>query len=337
MKSGLKPFSTILKTILIILAVVGALTIALIIVFINSLGSVGSSTGAGGAYNGPGHDYIAKISVIGEISDVDYSYYSSDVIYHHDWTIQTIDTLIEDNRNKAIYLYIDTPGGTVYESDALYLKLMEYKDKTDRPIYVYMGSMAASGGYYVAAAADYIYANRNTWTGSIGVTLGTLFDVTGFLDKHGIKTETITSGKNKAMGGYYDPMTPEQKKIFQGLVDDAYDQFVGIVAEGRNMDDDKVRQIADGRLYTAKQAMSNGLIDEILGEEEAEAAIIERVGGKVEIDDVYFTPSTNFLSTLGIKNNTDGLSASGDVAAVLDLMDRQAEAGMPVPMYIFGR
>ena len=354
MRSERRPFNTILKAILIVLAIVGALAITLIVVFANILGSAGGAPGnlssaGGGAYNGPSYDYIAKISVVGEISDAYYPSYSSDAIYHHDWTIATIDTLIKDNNNKAIYLYLDTPGGTVYESDALYLKLMEYKEKTERPVYVYMGTMAASGGYYVAAAADYIYANRNTWTGSIGVTLSTMFDVTGFLDEHGIKAETITAGKNKAMGSNYDPMTHEQREIFQGLVDDAYDQFVGIVATGRNMEEKKVREIADGRLYTASQALSNGLIDEIMGEKEAEDAVVEKIGGKVRIDNAYYKPATNLLSSLGVVFNQGGSSMTeksnslnseippGDVAAVLDLIERQTESGGPEPMYLFNR
>jgi protease-4 len=123
--------------------------------------------------------------------------------------------------------------------------------------------MAASGGYYISAAAERICANRNTWTGSIGVTMGTMVDLSAFLDNYGVKTETITSGRNKAMGGYFDPMTDEQRAIFQGLVDEAYDQFTDIVAEERGLDAAYVRELADGRIYTAAQALENGLIDNI--------------------------------------------------------------------------
>ncbi|MCL1896921.1 MAG: signal peptide peptidase SppA, partial [Clostridiales bacterium] len=198
------------------------------------------------AYSGPSGSYIAKVKVAGEIGGAANRYYSSDIAYHHSWTLETIDTLIADDNNKGIYLWINTPGGGVYESDELYLKLMEYKEKTGRPIYVYMEKMATSGGYYVAAAADEIYANRNTWTGSIGVTMGTFFDVSEFLEEHGVHTETITAGSNKAMGGYFDPLTDEQLGIFQGLVDDAYDRFVGIIAAGRDIPESDVRKLADG-------------------------------------------------------------------------------------------
>ena len=113
------------------------------------------------------------------------------------------------------------------------MKLKEYKEKTKRPVYAYMGSMAASGGYYISAPADMIFANRNCWTGSIGVTIGTLYDLSGFLERHGIKAVTIASGRNKSMGSIVDPLTDEQRRIFQSLVDEAYDQFVNIVAEER--------------------------------------------------------------------------------------------------------
>jgi protease-4 len=121
--------------------------------------------------------------------------------------------------------------------------------------------MAASGGYYIATPADKIYANRNCWTGSIGVTVGTFIDISGFLENYGIKTTTIDSGKNKSMGSYFDPLTTEQQVIFQAMVDEAYDQFADIVAYERGIDIAKVKEIADGRIYTAKQAADLGLVD----------------------------------------------------------------------------
>ena len=171
--------------------------------------------------------------------------------------------MINDSDNKGMILYVDTPGGSVFASDELHLKIKEYQDQTGRPVYSSMQSMAASGGYYISASCDKIIANRNCWTGSIGVTMGTIYDVTGLLDKAGIKTQTITSGRNKAMGSSTEKMTAEQREILQSLIDEAYDQFVGIVAEGRDMKDSEVRKIADGRIYTAKQAQKLGLVDEV--------------------------------------------------------------------------
>ncbi len=204
-----------------------------------------------------GHDYIGVLDIVGSISED-----GSDT-YNHVYILNAIEAMEKDSQNKGIILYLDTPGGTVFASDEVYLKLKEYQEKTERPVYASMQSMAASGGYYISANADKIFANRNTWTGSIGVTLGTIYDVSELLDALGIKTNTITSGENKAMGSSVEEMTKEQREIYQSLVDEAYEQFVGIVAEGRDMSVKDVKKIADGRVYTAKQAKDNGLVDEI--------------------------------------------------------------------------
>ena len=212
-----------------------------------------------------GHDYIGTIYIEGTISE------DADGTYNHQYLLNAIDAMIADDENKGMILYVDTPGGSVFASDELYFKIKEYQEKTERPVYASMQSMAASGGYYISAPCDKIIANRNCWTGSIGVTLGTMYDISELLDNLGIKTNTITSGANKAMGSNVEPMTSEQRAIFQSMVDEAYEQFVGIVAEGRDMKISKVRKLADGRIYTAKQALDNGLIDQIGTFEEAAA------------------------------------------------------------------
>lgn len=212
-----------------------------------------------------GHDYIGILYVQDTIDE-----YSSG-LYNHQYILNAIEAMIEDEENKGIVLYVDTPGGSVFASDELYLKIKEYQTKTQRPVYASMQGTAASGGYYISAPCDKIFANRNCWTGSIGVTMGTFIDVSGLLEKLGVKTETITSGDNKAMGSNTEPMTKEQRAIFQGLIDEAYDQFVSIVAEGRNMSVENVKKLADGRIYTAKQAEANGLIDKVGTFEEAVA------------------------------------------------------------------
>lgn len=220
--------------------------------------------------------YIGQLSVEGTISEEDSSSLLSSSTYHHQWLLNRIDDMMADKENKGIILFVNTPGGSVYASDELYLKIKEYQQKTGRPVYSYMASEAASGGYYISSPCDRIVANRNCWTGSIGVTIGTLYDVTGLLKKLGVKTVTITSGKNKAMGSSAVKMTKQQKRIFQGLVDEAYEQFVGVVADGRNMSTAKVKKLADGRVYTAKQAKANGLIDQIATYDEAVADMQSR-------------------------------------------------------------
>ena len=226
----------------------------------------------------PTEDFVGVINVVGEIgpsSDDIWSY--ADGTYDHDLYMDYIDQMMQADNNKGIILYIDTPGGTVYESDELYLKLMEYKKETGRPIWAYFASQACSGGYYIAMAADYIYANRNCWTGSIGVVIS-MVNCEGLYEKLGIEEINIVSGPNKAMGAAGTEMTQEQYDIMQSLVDEAYDQFVGIVSKGRAMSEERTRELADGRIYSAQQAKEADLIDVIGSFEEEQKAFIEKEG-----------------------------------------------------------
>ncbi|MDR2163663.1 MAG: signal peptide peptidase SppA [Clostridiales Family XIII bacterium] len=303
-------------------------SVAVIAVIASLLLATGCGSEPGTANDAPpDKDFVARISVVGEISGESDRYTSSDDSYHHDWTKKTIDNLVKNERNKGLLIYVDSPGGAVYESDELYLKIMEYKEKTGRPVYVYMGPMAASGGYYISAGADKIYANRNTWTGSIGVISGTYFDVSGFLAKHGIKATDVTSGRNKGMGGYFEPMTDEQRAIIQSIVDESYGQFVSIVADGRGMDVEIVKQVADGRIYTAKQAKGAGLIDDVLTEVEAIEAVKAEMGDSgIAVSDIRFVPADDIFGLGGADpfsifgfGKAGGRDDGGDISRVLDL------------------
>ena len=214
--------------------------------------------------------YIAALYIEGQISE-------ENVDYSQKWLLSTIRTLKNDKNNEAIALFINSPGGAVYQADEAYLALQDYKT-TGKPIYVYQGPMAASGGYYISCAADQIYANRNTLTGCIGVISGTTFDMSEFLNNLGIKAETIHSGKNKNMMNFNEPFTDEQKDIMQSISDECYKQFVSIVANSRKMTYNQVAALSDGRLYTAKQALENGLIDRIDSWEN----MIEHLSEKIE-------------------------------------------------------
>lgn len=215
----------------------------------------------GGSYqfNPPSEDYIAIVRVEGTIQEQGgSSALEASSGYQHDSTMNYIDELMDDSNNKGILLYVDSPGGTVYESEELYQKLKEYKETTKRPIWDYMAHYAASGGYMVSMASDKIYANSNTTTGSIGVIMSG-YDMSGLYKKLGIRYVSITSGKNKDSSKFTD----EQIAIYQDQINEAYEKFVNIVADGRDMSVEDVKKLADGRTYTAKQAKNNGLIDEI--------------------------------------------------------------------------
>ncbi|MBR1742152.1 MAG: signal peptide peptidase SppA [Lachnospiraceae bacterium] len=239
----------------------------------------------------PDEEFIGVLNIVGEIgASGGSSYFRSGSAYNHELYMKYVDEMEKSDLNKGIFLYVNSPGGSVYESDELYQKLMEYKEVTKRPIWAYFASQACSGGYYISMAADEIQANRNTWTGSIGVIIS-LTNVKGLYDKLGIKEIDITSGKNKAMGSMGLDLTEEQEGILQSLVDEAYDQFVGIVAEGRNMSESEVRTLADGRIYSGNQAVQNGLVDAIANVEDTKAAFIEKL--ECDKDILFYEPEND--------------------------------------------
>lgn len=269
----------------------------------------------------PEAPYVGTIYVEGTIGPGTSDYFGIPTGYQHEWTLKQIDKLISDKNNKGLILYVNSPGGGVYESDELYLKVKEYQQTTKRPVYAYFGSMAASGGYYVSASADKIVANRNCWTGSIGVTIGTLFDFSQLLENYGVKSETITSGPNKAMGSNYDELTPEQLAIFQSLIDEAYAQFTGIVAEEREMDIETVKKIADGRIYTAKQALENGLVDKIASFDDVKADMASEYGLEdCEVVDLKYTDNS-FLGTLFGKLNIKSIKQTSDLDVLMKIVE----------------
>ena len=269
----------------------------------------------------PEAPYVGTIYVEGTIGPGSSDYFGIPTGYQHEWTLEQIDELISDENNKGLILYVNSPGGGVYESDELYLKVKEYQKITKRPVYAYFGSMAASGGYYISASADKIIANRNCWTGSIGVTIGTLFDFSQLLENYGVKSQTITSGPNKAMGSNYDELTPEQLAIFQSLIDEAYAQFTGIVAEEREMDIEIVKKIADGRIYTAKQALENGLVDKIASFEDAKADMTSQYGlENAEIIDLEYTDNS-FFGTLFGKLDIKSIKQTSDLNVLMKIVE----------------
>lgn len=284
----------IIRNIAIILAIVIFCAFAL------SMCSGGDNSDIGIAGVDPGNSpYIATLYVEGTIQNGNEDVFGTATGYQHKWTLEAIDDLMYDENNYGLIIFVDSPGGGVYESDELYFKIKEYQEYTGNPVYSVMGATAASGGYYISAPCDRIFANRNTWTGSIGVTIGTLVDVSGLLEQYGVRTETITSGEHKAMGSSYQKMTDEEKAIWQSLVDEAYAQFAGIVAEGRDLDLEYVYEIADGRILSAYQAIELGLVDEIGGIKDAYDAMLEELDYyEPELIDIRYPQDHITFSTL---------------------------------------
>ena len=163
---------------------------------------------------------------------------------------------------KAVILRLDTPGGEVTASDIVYHEVLRFKERTGRPVIGLMMSVAASGGYYIASACDAIIAHPSSLTGSIGV-ISIFPSVEALMAKIGVKVDVIKSGPSKDSGSPFRDMTEEEKKIFQGIIDEYYEGFLAVVAKGRRgkVADADLRRIADGRIYTAPQALKLGLID----------------------------------------------------------------------------
>ncbi len=204
-------------------------------------------------------DRIKVINLSGMIMDSD----EKSVFSITDTTSSTIKKLrkaAENPKIKAVLIRINSPGGTVATSQELNQAVTKLKEK--KPVFTSMGDICASGGYYVACATDKIYANPGTLTGSIGVILNGM-NFKGLADKLGVQPQVVKSGLFKDIASPYRAMTDDERKILQGLIDDSYDQFVNAVATGRKMKVDDVKKIADGRIYSGRQAKKNGLVDEL--------------------------------------------------------------------------
>ncbi len=183
--------------------------------------------------------------------------------------LNEIEAARQDENVIAILVVVDSPGGGVTASDVIYNALLRFRESNaKRKVVVLMRDVAASGGYYISAAADKIVAHRTTITGSIGVLISSA-NFKGLGDKLGVKDVTIKSGKNKDILNPLRDVTVEETNLLQQVVNDMYERFVSIVARGRAIEMAKVRKLADGRIYTAPQALELQLIDQIGYEEDA--------------------------------------------------------------------
>ncbi len=318
----------------------GAFLIAAAVFIVTGVASVAINTWSANATSGsedmldellgstvvetPLEDYIAVIEVEGTITgEPATSMWGEATGYDHPTTISYINQLMEDEQNQGILLYMNTPGGEVTASDDMYLKLMEYKEKTGRKIYCYFGDQSCSGGYYISMAADEIYANRNCWTGSIGVILSTT-NMQGLYEKLGMKEVNITSGPNKAMGSAGEELTQEQRDILQSMVDEAYDQFVSIIVDGRGLSTERVREIGDGRIYTAKQALELDLIDGICTREE----YYEQVQAEVGRDVVIFERTEEAYDFASLFATLQELKPKSDAEVISEMLEQENMGGL---------
>ena len=182
-------------------------------------------------------------------------------------TIRQLKKYQKDESVKAIIVRIDSPGGEVAPTQEVYNQLIKIK-QGGTPVVVSLGSVAASGGYYIACAGDTIVANPGTLTGSIGVIIDFL-TIEGLMGKVGIQHEVVKSGELKDVGNFSRAMTEKERAMVQAAINDVYNQFVETISESRNMDISEVEEIADGSIFTGNQALELGLVDKLGGLEDA--------------------------------------------------------------------
>ena len=235
----------------------------------------------------PGSRYVAVLHVNGVISD-------------DEKRVRAVSALAKDRDVAALMVEIDSPGGSVAGGEALHDAIAQVA--AVKPVVTVMGGMAASAGYMIAVPAQRIFARQSTITGSIGVIMEAP-EFSGLLDKLGIDVQTLVSGPLKGQPSFSAPMTDAGHAALQSLLMDLYDQFVGMVADGRHMSADEVRKLADGRAYTGRQAIGLRLVDQIGGEDDARAWLASAKGIPVDLPahDVHLRKKG--LSLFGIRLN----------------------------------
>jgi protease-4 len=240
--------------------------------------------------------------------------------------IEQLNQVIEDDLVKALVLRINSPGGTVVSSDEIYEKIIEVQ-QAGKKVIVSMGNIAASGGYYIAAPADYIFANRATLTGSLGVIF-TLPNYQGIAEWIGYKETNIQSGQFKDLGNPLRELREDEKVIYQALIAESYERFVDIIAEGRQLTREQTYRLADGRIFSGNQALERGLVDELGSFEDAIAYTIEQIGN----DDVrvieYERPFSLLDAFLSFENKRNEPISR----ALGELLPRSNEPGL---MYMY--
>jgi len=215
--------------------------------------------------SGAGRARIVLLDIDGEISSE--SRDSAFGLQMRESTVSRVDAALkkaaEDDRVVALILRVNSPGGTVTASDILYDQIRRFRRETDIPVIAVILDVGASGAYYTALAADEIVANPTSIVGSVGVVLQSI-SFSGLMQKVGVRNQSVATGDMKQLGSPLNEMTAEERAVLQSVVDDMYDRFLALVHEHRpNLTDEADRQLRDGRIFSAKQALAGGLIDRI--------------------------------------------------------------------------
>ncbi|MDA8130286.1 MAG: signal peptide peptidase SppA [Elusimicrobia bacterium] len=254
-------------------------------------------------------DGVAVIPIYGAISQ---SNSSRSWERGSEQTAKRIKEMADKKDVKAIVLDINSPGGSVGAVQEIYSAVLKAKAETRKPFIARFGEVSASGGYYVASACDKIIAHPGTITGSIGVIFS-VGNLEGLMKKIGYRSEVVKSGKFKDIGSVFREMTTEERKLLQGMIDDSYDQFVTAVSDGRKMPVEKVKELADGRIFTGRQALGIGLVDKLGDLRDAVDLAGDAAGlGKNPRVITEGDPLEEFLSLIDTKLSLPGLGAAAE-------------------------
>ncbi|GAE91101.1 protease IV [Gracilibacillus boraciitolerans JCM 21714] len=278
---------------------------------------------------GSGNNKIAVLHLNGVIQDTAPSSLINTNSYHHKRFLDMLDQAGEDRQVDGIILRVNTPGGGVVESAEIHDKILEIQEQYEKPIYISMGNTAASGGYYIAAPADKIVAHHGTLTGSIGVIMES-FNFAEFADEHGIDFNTIKSGEYKDIMSMSREMTDDERAILQTMIDDMYTEFVQVIVNGRDMTEERVRELGDGRIYTGAQAQEVDLVDELGSlDDTIEMMRTEHELTKAQV--IEYEPGLNFNQWIGGSVQIM-LGAESDLIGIKDLL---RENNAPRAMYLY--
>ncbi|MGF7532255.1 signal peptide peptidase SppA [Bacillus mexicanus] len=283
--------------------------------------------------NGSLSSKIAVLEVSGTIQDNgDSSSLLGSDGYNHRTFLKNLERAKEDKMVKGIVLKVNSPGGGVYESAEIHKKLEEIKKETKKPIYVSMGSMAASGGYYISTAADKIFATPETLTGSLGVIMESV-NYSKLADKLGISFEIIKSGAHKDIMSPSREMTKEEKDIMQSMVDNSYEGFVDVISKGRGMSKADVKKIADGRVYDGRQAKKLKLVDELGFYDDTISAM------KKDHKDLKNATVISYEKSFGL-GSLFSMSANKMFKSEIDFLNMReilSQSGSPRMMYLYAK
>lgn len=281
--------------------------------------------------SGDSEERIAILTVNGVIQNTGgAASFFGPVGYNHQFFMDQLEMIKEDDSIKAVVLQVNSPGGGVVESAQIYDKIIEIQEEVSKPFYVSMGSLAASGGYYISAPADKIFLNKETLTGSIGVIMESV-NYGKLAEEYGVDFVTIKTGPYKDIMSPTREMTEDERVMLQEMINESYETFVDIIEEGRGMTEAEVKAVADGRIMNGRQAIDAGLADEYGYLEDVIAAIrkdFDLAGAEV----IEYGPSQNLTSLFSMKTQS---LFGGDLESQL-IGRLLSDYNAPRMMYLYG-